>query len=396
MSVLYHLRTQGSGSEGIHVRGMVKAFRSLGYRVDFVWPLGEGDPTERAGDNPYDRKKRKSPVELIVPLIPGPVFSLMEYMYNFWARRHIGAAVRKNDYGFIYERHFFFSRASGDVARRYGLPLVVEVNELAGFERVRGNHLIGLARRCERSLFSSATVISVVSRFLRERIIEQYPGIDPGKIHVIPNGVDEDFFTRKVDGAAVRKRLGIEAKTVFGFVGFFLHVTTWHALEWFLPVFIDAVRDNPDVVLLLVGEGPGRPRLEEIGRSMGFSDRLVFSGAVENSRIGDYIDAMDIGVIPHTNEYRSPIKLFEYMAYGKPILAPSQEPVESIVGDVQKRYLFETKSDDSLKKTISATLADRENWSSVGGTLEKIVRSDFTYRKHGETILDILRSSGKR
>ncbi|HSG27105.1 MAG TPA: glycosyltransferase [Candidatus Krumholzibacterium sp.] len=389
--VLYHLRTQGSGSEGIHVRGMVKAFRSLGYVVDFIWPLGEGDPTVRAGDNPYDRKKRKSAIELVVPLIPGPVFAFMEYCYNFWALRRFRAALKARKYEFIYERHFFFSFASGRIARKTGIPLVVEVNELAGFERVRGNHLSGLARRCEHSLFRDATVISVVSTFLREKIIEQYPDIEPGKIHVIPNGVDEDFFTRRVDGARVRQELGIGDRAVFGFVGFFLHVQTWHALEWFLPVFIEAAKEYDDVVLLLVGDGPGRPHLEEIGRSMGFLDRMIFSGAVKNESIGDYIDAMDIGVIPHTNEYRSPIKLFEYMAYGKPILSPAQEPVLTVIGDIQPAYLFETKSEESLKKTVRVVIEDRENWTKTGKSLESLTRSRFTYKKHGETILHILK-----
>jgi len=390
--VLYHLRTQGSGSEGIHVRGIVKAFRSMGYRVDFIWPLGEGDPTTRAGDNPYDRKKRKSIVELAIPMIPGPVFALMEYLYNFWALRRFEAALRRERCEFIYERHFFFSFASGKIARKHGIPLVVEVNELAGFERVRGNHLCGLARRCEHSLFSNATIISVVSSFLRERIIAQYPDIGPEKIVVIPNGVDADFFSRPVDGRRVRAELGLEGKTVFGFVGFFLHVSTWHALEWFLPAFIDAAREYPDVALLLVGDGPGRDALEEIGRSKGFSDRLIFSGAVPNSRIGDYIDAMDAGVIPHTNEYRSPIKLFEYMAYGKPVLAPRQEPVESIVGGIQGGFLFETKSEESLKKTISFMIEERDRWPGTGKILRDLVKNSLTYEKHGETILKMLQS----
>ncbi|MBU8921900.1 MAG: glycosyltransferase family 4 protein [Bacteroidales bacterium] len=392
--VLYHLRTQGSGSEGIHVRGLVKAFRSLGYGVDFIWPLGEGDPTVRAGDNPYDRKRRKSAVELIIPFIPGPVFAFMEYCYNFWAHRRFCAAMKHEKYDFIYERHFFFSWASGAAAKKFGVPLVVEVNEIAGFERVRGNHLSGLARRCEHSLFRNATVISVVSTFLKEKILEQYPDIDREKIHVIPNGVDEDFFANPVDGIRIRKELGIEDKIVFGFIGFFLHVKTWHALEWFLPIFIEAAKDYDKVVLLLVGDGPGRENLEEIGRSMGFEDRMIFPGAVTNNKIGDYIDAMDVGVIPHTNEYRSPIKLFEYMAYGKPILAPAQEPVESVIGSIQEMYLFETKSAESLKNTVAAMIADRQNWPEAGKRLKKLTISSFTYKKHGETILHLLKREG--
>jgi glycosyltransferase involved in cell wall biosynthesis len=394
--ILYHLRTQGTGSEGIHIRGMVRAFRGMGYAVDFLWALGEGDPTVRAGVNPYERTRIKSPLELVVPLIPGFLFALLEYWYNVWSYRKFASMLKAKPYDFIYERHFFFSYAAGRAARTFGVPLVVEVNEIAGFERVRGQHLIGLARRCERSLFESATVVTVVSTFLKEAILKQYPGLDPGKIRVVPNAVEESFFSRKLEGRAVRERFRLEGKTVFGFVGFFLKVKTWHALEWFLPSFIEAVRDRSDVVLMLVGEGPGKAELEEIGRSAGFSDRLVFTGEVPNDRIPDYLDAMDAGVIPHTNEYRSPIKMFEYMAAGKPILAPRQEPVESIIGGVQGRFLFETKSAESLKKTITLMLEERGGWPAIGEKLKNLARTGYTYEKHGETILRLLEQRAAR
>jgi glycosyltransferase involved in cell wall biosynthesis len=394
--VLYHLRTQGTGSEGIHIRGMVHSFRAKGYEVDFLWPLGEGDPTVRAGVNPYERKRIKSPLELVVPLIPGPVFAILEYCYNFWSGRKMSAMLSARRYDLVYERHFFFSRAAGSAARRFRVPLVVEVNEIAGFERVRGNHLTGLARRCERDLFENATVVTVVSAFLKNAILRQYPDLDPGKICIVPNGVEEEFFSRELRGRAVREQFGLDGKTVFGFVGFFLKVKTWHALEWFLPVFIEAVRERSEVVLMLVGEGPGRTELEEIGRSMDFSDRLIFTGEVPNLEIPHYLDAMDAGVIPHTNEYRSPIKMFEYMAAGKPVLAPRQEPVESIIGDLQGRFLFETKSSESLKNTIARMLEDHRSWPAIGEKLKNLARERFTYEKHGETILRLLEQRAGR
>jgi len=212
-----------------------------------------------------------------------------------------------------------------------------------------------------------------------------------GLVHELANATD-----RALEGRAVRGRFGLEGKTVFGFVGFFLKVKTWHALEWFLPSFIEAVRDRSDVVLMLVGEGPGRAELEEIGRSMGFSDRLVFTGEVPNEGIPDYLDAMDAGVIPHTNEYRSPIKMFEYMAAGKPILAPRQEPVESIIGALQGRFLFETKSAESLKNTIALMLEERGGWPAIGEKLKNLARTGYTYEKHGETILRLLEQRAAR
>jgi glycosyltransferase involved in cell wall biosynthesis len=304
--------------------------------------------------------------------------------------------LRARRYDLIYERHFFFSHAAGRAARRFGVPLVVEVNEIAGFERVRGQHLTGLARRCEHGLFRDASVVTVVSTFLRDTILRQYPDLDPAKIRVIPNGVEEPVFSREPKGRAVRERFGLEGKTVFGFVGFFLKVKSWHALEWFLPAFIEAVKGRPDVVLMLVGAGPGRAELEEIARAMEFSDRLVFTGEVRNAEMPDYLDAMDAGVIPHTNEYRSPIKMFEYMAAGRPILAPRQEPVESIVGAIQGRFLFETKSSESLKRTVAGMLDARAEWPAIGAALKNLARTTYTYEKHGDTILRLLEQRAGR
>ncbi len=389
-NILYHLRTPGTGAEGVHTRGMVNAFRNCGHRVDFIWPLGGEDPTRRAGSNPYDTKARKSILEHLVKLVPGIVFTLMEFCYNFWAIVKINSAVRHAKYRFIYERHFFFSFASGMVAGRQNIPLVLEVNELAGFERVRKNHLSWLARRCERYIFQRADIISVVSKFLKKAITEQYPAVEAEKIHVIPNGVEESFLSREFSGGKIREEYGLEGKKVFGFVGFLVPVSSWHALDWFLPLFIRSVEQYPDVFMMFVGGGPGRSRLEEIAEDMNFGQRIIFAGHVPNRDIGHYIRAMDIGVIPHTNEYRSPIKMFEYMSQAKPVLAPSQEPVQSVLGDIQNDYLFQAKSEESLEKTISLVLRDHQNWEDKGNRLREIILQRYTYERHGRTILDIM------
>ena len=62
---------------------------------------------------------------------------------------------------------------------------------------------------------------------------------------------------------------------------------------------------------------------------------------------------MDIGVVPHSNEYRSPIKLFEYMGQGKAVVAPRTEPIEMVVNDGVNGLLF-----DSASKEVDSALAE--------------------------------------
>ncbi|MGM0484576.1 MAG: glycosyltransferase family 4 protein, partial [Candidatus Krumholzibacteriota bacterium] len=388
--ILYHLRTPGTGAEGVHTRGMVNGFREEGYQVDFLWISGDGDPTARAGENPYSDRNKRSLVEKIASMVPGFVFALLEFCYNFWAILRMRGAVKKAAYNFIYERHFFFSFGSGYIARRFGVPLVLEVNELSGFERVRKNYFSSLARKCERYIFNRADIISVVSRFLKDTILERYPGVDAEKIHVIPNGVEKSFFSRSPGGDGVRSKLGLNNRKVFGFVGFLVPVSSWHSLDWFLPVFIESVKDQPDTVIMFVGGGPGRAGLEDIGRKNGFGERMIFAGHVPNPEVADYIDAMDIGIIPHSNRYRSPIKMFEYAAAGKPVLAPAREPIETVIGPVQIEYLFQPRSEESLREKISFILRDRESWEIRGGKLRERIKNHYTYEKHSRKILELL------
>jgi glycosyltransferase involved in cell wall biosynthesis len=88
--------------------------------------------------------------------------------------------------------------------------------------------------------------------------------------------------------------------------------------------------------------------------------------------------------------------MFEYMAAGKPILAPRQEPVASIIGDIEGHFLFETKSAESLKKTIAGMLEERGDWPAIGEKLTNLARTSFTYERHEETILRLLEHGAKR
>jgi glycosyltransferase involved in cell wall biosynthesis len=145
-----------------------------------------------------------------------------------------------------------------------------------------------------------------------------------------------------------------------------------------------------DAAIMFVGGGPGRENLERIARERNFSDRMIFAGHVPNREVPHYIDAMDIGVIPHSNRYRSPIKMFEYAAAGKPILAPSREPIEAVIGEIQGEYLFEPKSESSLREKITLILNDHENWAHKGELLRERIRKSYTYGKHGRKIVNIV------
>lgn len=366
MNILFHFRTQGTGAEGVHIAGMAGAFRKLGHKVVFTSPSGI-DPTQTAGENPF-RQRRGGLLARLAAHLPGFLFELLEIAYNVFAGFRIAALLRREHYELIYERHAFFLCITALLAQWRRIPLVVEVNELAGDERVRSAPwLLPLARLADRVTFRRARVIAVVSPHLQRRIAAM--GIPKEKILVLPNGVDEDTLETRADGAPVRQHFQCGENTVIiGFAGWFV---PWHRLDALVAQFAALTAGATDLRLMLVGEGPLRGALEAQATALGVRDRLLLPGPVPHREMPGYLAAMDICVIPHSNAYRSPIKLFEYMAYGGAIVAPNTEPIGLILRHGENGLLFEPNDDAGLKMQLIVGIADSSLRKKLGDRAQK-------------------------
>jgi len=105
--------------------------------------------------------------------------------------------------------------------------------------------------------------------------------------------------------------------------------------------------------------------------------------------VPEFIDIMDICVIPGSNEYRSPIKLFEYMAMAKAVVAPSYQPIESIVRDGEDGILFKPADRGSLKASLEYLIADEKKRSYIGMNARKKILGSYLWKHNAGKILDI-------
>lgn len=352
MRILYHFRTRGTGAEAVHISGMASAFEELGHTVQFSSPSGV-DPRKKT--SPFSTRDASGTMSRLSHVLPRCIFELLEMGYNALAWVRLRGLLGESRFDLIYERHAFFLFVTAFIANARRIPLVVEVNELVGDERVREQPILkGLASRCDRAVFSRAALIVVVSPHLKRRI--EGMGIDGRKILVQPNAVDPADYESPADGTELRQTwsFGSDA-VVIGFIGWFVG---WHRLELLVETFAEVSRRHPEARLLLVGEGPLQAQLEAQIDSLGIRDRVVLAGAVPHSDIPRTIAAMDICVVPHSNEYRSPIKLFEYMGQGRPVVAPRTEPIEMVLEDGANGLLFEAGSSPALAAALDRLLPD--------------------------------------
>lgn len=384
MRILYHFRTRGTGAEAVHIAGIANAFAQLGHEVFFSSPTGV-DPRETAGADPY-RDARGGWVARFSRRLPGFVFELLEIGYNAAAYRRTARMLRETRADLIYERHAFFLFATALLARRRGVPLVIEVNELVGDERVRVQPWFQrLAAWCDRFAFRRATLIVVVSPHLQRRIEAQ--GIAAEKILVLPNAVARDEVATPADCSAVRARLPAAALTI-GFVGWLVE---WHRLDFLIDVLGTIVPAHPGAVLVLAGDGALRAELEERAARRGV--RAIFMGTKSHREMPACIAAMDICVVPHSNAYRSPIKLFEYMSQARPVVAPRTEPIAAVIEHGKNGLLFEPLDAAGLRAELLALITNPQLRETLGRQARESVLKKHTWESNAGRILERLGQS---
>jgi len=383
MNIIYHFRVKGVGPERVHISGIAGAFQNLGHKVTFVSPTGI-NPL-KTGDVKPQTGLRRQVLYWLADKAPQVFFEAMEMLYNLLAIRKLKGKIGESRPDVIYERYAFFCLAGVYVSRRIGIPIVLEVNEVGGFDRVRPQKLVRLSQAFECYIFSNVDLIVTVSDFLKEQIVAR--GGKRERILVVPNGIDTRLFAVAPPADELRSRYGLKGTKTIGFVGYLVH---WHRLDMLIEVFARIKEKHPDTVLLLAGDGVLRPELEQLSIRLGLQDSLVITGRLDHSEIPQHIGLFDIALIPNSNEYRSPIKMFEYMAMGKAIIAPDQAPIVAVLEDRSTGFIFKNGDQDDLFEKIDRALMSEEICRVLGNNAKKLVVNEFTWDIHAAKIISML------
>jgi glycosyltransferase involved in cell wall biosynthesis len=289
----------------------------------------------------------------------------------------------------FYERHALFLWAGVWVAKWFAIPVVLEVNEVAGLQRARKQTLVGVARWVERRVFPKADLILTVSSFLRDELLRR--GARPDTVQIFPNAIDPARFSG-VNGAAVRQRLGLADRKVIGFAGWF---DRWDRLDLFVDLAARLVGAYPDLRVLLIGDGPVRVEIEQNIRRKGLDEFFLFTGPVPRHEVADYIDALDICLLPDSNLFGSPMVLFEFMALGKAVVAPDLAPIRDVLTDWKTGLIVNRGCLDSLEKAVRALLDNPDLRRRLGTEARRAVMQEHTWEASGRRIVGFLQDARK-
>jgi glycosyltransferase involved in cell wall biosynthesis len=400
MKILYHHRTRAGDAQGIHIAEIQRAFRERGHEVREV-ALVEAGSEARADESGGEARGLAGLASRLAGRLPLPAREAMEHAYNAVAYRRLSRAIRDFRPDFVYERYAANTFAGLAAARRHGVPFVLEVNSPLALEKERHDGLFfrRLTRAIERRLCAGADVTIAVTRVLA-RILEE-DGVPEGKVVVMPNGVRRGFGTADPEaGAAFRRELGIpENAVVAGFVGWF---RAWHGLEKLVESVASPAWKEANLHLVLAGDGPAMPALRELRTRLGLEDRVFLCGAVPRGRIESALAAFDIALQPAVTSYACPMKILEYMAAGRAIVAPGSDNVRELLVDGETARLCPGGPDPCTEDLAMAVLElarDGELRRRLGeaarrSLLDRGYLWDENARRVEELVSEILRRRG--
>jgi glycosyltransferase involved in cell wall biosynthesis len=298
----------------------------------------------------------------------------------------------------VYVRKGVFLHTPLLAARLMGRPAILEVNETdeepAQFHRVPP-HFLPLLHLLSRAAFKMCGHIVAVSEGLRGWIVSLGAPLD--RVAIVPNGADPELF-RPMSRSACCRALGLEEK--FRWVCFVGAMEFWQGLEVLLHAMAAVAREEEKARLLLVGRGSQREKLEQMARDLGIGDRVVFTGAVAQRLVPLYIGASDICAAPVVGADHCPIKVFEYLACERPVVASDIPAVAKVLkaslpGQGSSGWLSRAGcSRDLAARLLQALDTSDAERTAMGRRGRQLVVESYSWRSAARTVLALLCHAG--
>ena len=281
-------------------------------------------------------------------------------------------------------------------ARLSKVPSFVEVNGnlraeyRSGFGRqMMGKHFIKLwrIRWVENLNFRWSTGVIFVDERLKEEYMESYK--IKGKIAVIHNGADVEVF-KPIQKEKARNIVGLSIKDLL--IGYTGALAPWYAIDDLIRAISILIAEGLTVRLVVVGGGPETLRLKTLTKDLNLESHVLFTGAVPFFKIPFYINAFDILALPLRPKGGSPIKLYEYLACGRPVVGTRVSQLQ-IIEEIGAGVLAEPNSPESLAQAIKMLLQRRDEWETMGERGRAYVKANATWSHVAERTISFIKQS---
>ena len=316
--------------------------------------------------------------------------------------------IRAHDFDILYTRTP--SNLSGIIGylskKMMGIPLVFEINGIAfeeqklmrnklsmGTKNVITNALIVYRRHKEILMWSKADAIISVTIGIKRYLVQH--GVDEDKIWVIGNGANTDLFKPMSQNIA-RNELGLDS--INKYVCFVGNLAPWQGVEYLIqaaPLVLECI---PKTKFLIVGDGVMREQLEKMVGKLDLNDDFIFTGMISYEDVPKYINASDVCVAPFISARNekiglSPLKLYEYLACGKPVVGSNIMGVGDLLEDSNAGIPFTPEDHIELANAINKILINNKLIEKFGVNARRTVVENHDWKKVTKKVENVCNST---
>ena len=217
-----------------------------------------------------------------------------------------------------------------------------------------------------------------ISDFTRKKFLS-WASLDGVKSFLLPNSIKPQQFSAGVKNKKLVERYGLQGKNVLMTLGRLSADERYKGVDEILVLLPGLVKENPDIIYLVVGDGTDRKRLEEKAEQLGMREHVLFTGRIAENEKADYYRLADVYVMPSRGEGFGFVFL-EAMACGIPVIASKIDGSREAVRHGELGQLVDPDNPDEIRAAILKAL--RGPRGEVPQGLEYFSYANFTQRLH--------------
>ena len=318
---------------------------------------------------------------------------LLYITYQLFLFFYLIRFIKKTKVDVIYSRLGMFSLAPVVVSKITKIPHIVEVNGVIGEEL----KMVGVPRVfvksfefVEKHIYKFSQRIITVTKNIKKELMGKYT-LSEKKIIVVPNGANTDLF-RPLNTERAKKELGLDDKNFHViFVGYLVQ---WQGVDRLIEAAPFVLKEVPNTKFIIVGEGRILNALKAQVEELNITDKFTFTGKVPYENIPLYINACDVCVAPFIRERNekiglSAIKVYEYLACGKPLVASNIEGVGDLLEISKSGIPVEPGNCEDLGGGIVKLLEDKKLRDRMGKNGRKLVEEKYSWRRAAQDVAHV-------